>query len=73
MQKTVSSEAILLCGYEEEAVSHDNLILCLRKVGASSWERSWARSGQGWGKVLAKSGQKAKFVQGLGRQGVDSF
>ena len=38
-----------------------NLILRLRKVGA--------RLGQGPGKVGARSGQKARFGQGLGRQG----
>ena len=54
-----------------------NLILRLRKVGArlgQGWGKVlgkvWARLGQGWGKVGARSGQKARFGQGLGRQGL---
>ena len=57
-----------------------NLILRLRKVGARLGQglgQGWgkvlgkvrARSGQGPGKVGARSGQKARFGQGLGRQG----
>ena len=50
----------------ESIVSFGNLIHRLRKVGA--------RLGQGWGKVLvkvgARSGQKARSGQGLGRQGL---
>ena len=38
------------------------LRLRVRKFGA--------RLGQGWGKVGARSGQKARFGQGLGRQGL---
>ena len=61
---------------EKEERSFGNLILRLRKVGARLGQvwgkvlgKVQARSGQGPVKVGARSGQKARFGQGLGRQG----
>ena len=40
-----------------------------KKEKTATWYFAYARLGQGWGKVMERSGLKARFGQGLGRQG----